>query len=385
MESETRQATPSTTILIVEDEAPIRMGLSAAISRRGYKVITAENGSDALLKAGDNKPDLIISDVMMPVVDGFEMKNRLNADPLLAAIPIIYLTARSSVEDRVRGIRGGADDYVAKPFDMDELTARIDAVLRRVQQERKHAENQAVEASREDLEKLRNELIQNFHHELRTPLNNVMMFMEIVASHKFETAEEQDAFIQSARSSSERLDSLVADLILLTDLDQGVVNNIRQTIDPEIHIMNPIKRRLLRYESKSLKFIPILSVSGNIRAPRNEFTRAILHLLDNAFKFSPDGSTVILNLTSGRNGGATITVEDHGPGIPVMLREKVFERYYQGSQGVTREYEGLGVGLTLARSVFRMLGGDVTILDSAEGCSVQATLPDVLKDDIIYG
>lgn len=375
----------STIILIVEDEAAIRMGLSAAMTRQGYRVITAENGNDAVQKASEYHPDLIISDILMPVLDGFEMKKRLSANPALASIPLIYLTARTSVEDRVAGIRGGADDYVTKPFDVDELTARVEAVLRRVRRERRRGHEQAKEFDQEDLEKLRRELIQNFHHEIRTPLSNVMMFLEIVATHKFETLEEQKEFVRIARSSGERLESLISDIIFLTDLDQGAVNNIRQTINPELHILQPIRRRIARYEPKLIHFMPILSVTNEIKAPRHEFPRAVLHLVDNALKFGPHDGTVILNITSGKKGGATITIEDQGPGIPVMLREKVFERYYQLSQGATREYQGLGLGLTIARAVFRSLGGDVKILDSAQGCCVQATLPDISTNEVTYG
>lgn len=375
----------NTILLIVEDEAAIRMGLSAAMSRRGYHVITAENGSDGLLKAEENHPDLIISDIMMPVLDGFEMKRKLSGNPSLASIPLIYLTARTTVEDRVAGIRGGADDYVAKPFDVEELSARVEAVLRRTRRERKREHEQVGEIDSEDLERLRRELMQNFHHELRTPLNNVMMFLEIVATHKFATIEEQQEFIRIARTSGDRLESLVTDIILLTDLDQGGISNLRQYINPEHHILQPIRRRLARYEEKSLKFVPILSVSNDIKASRNEFTRAVLHLADNAFKFSPKDGTVILKITSGTNGGATITIEDQGSGVPITLRERVFERYYQISQGPTREYQGLGLGLTIARSVFRSMGGDVTILDSAQGCCVQAELPDLGTGEIANG
>lgn len=375
----------NTTILIVEDEAAIRMGLSAAMTRQGYHVITAENGSDGLLKAEENHPDLIISDVLMPVLDGFEMKKRLSADPALASIPMIYLTARTAVEDRVAGIRGGADDYVTKPFDVEELAARVEAVLRRVHRERRLGLEQAKEFDQEDLERLRRELMQNFHHEIRTPLSNVMMFLEIVGTHKFETLEEQKEFVRIARTSGDRLESLITDIILLTDLDQGAINNIRQTINPDVHILQPVQRRLLRYENKSIHFVPVFSVTGGVKAPRHEFPRAILHLVDNAFKFSPDEGTVILKFTTGKNGGAVVTIEDQGPGIPLALREKVFDRYYQISQGATREHQGLGLGLTIARAVFRSLGGDVTILDSAQGCCIQATLPDLSEDDIAYG
>ena len=105
-----------TTILVVDDEPAIRMGLAAAIGRRGYRVITAENGSEGIRKAKENLPDLIVSDVMMPAIDGFEMHKQMSADPQLASIPFIFLTARTGVEDRISGIRDGADDYIAKPF-----------------------------------------------------------------------------------------------------------------------------------------------------------------------------------------------------------------------------------------------------------------------------
>ena len=155
MNFESGKGLNTTTILIVEDEAAIRMGLSAAMTRQGYRVITAENGNDAIQKAGEYYPDLIISDVLMPVLDGFEMKKKLSTDPTLASVPLIYLTARTAVEDRVTGIRGGADDYVTKPFDVQELSARVEAVLRRVRRERKQGQEEAREFGQEDLEKLR--------------------------------------------------------------------------------------------------------------------------------------------------------------------------------------------------------------------------------------
>jgi len=374
-----------TTILVIDDEPAIRMGLAATLGRRGYSVVTAMDGDDGYIKAKQSRPDLIISDVMMPAMDGFEMKQQMSQDPQLAPIPFIFLTARSASEDRVSGIRSGADDYVTKPFVTEELVARIEAILRRVRTEQERGREQAFQNAQEEMEKLRKEVLQNFSHELRTPLGNVMMSLDMVVNHKFTDPEEQGEFIRIAHSSADRLESLVADIIVLSDIDQHKLNTLRQPLDAEFHILAPIKRRFLRYASKGIQFVHDVNLGGGVKAPRREFTLSLVHLLDNAFRFSPDRGRVGLIVRPGENGGATVTVRDEGRGIPLEFREKVFERFYQISQGDGREYQGLGVGLTVARSVFASMGGDVKILDSDSGCCVQATLPDLRPDDISYG
>ena len=103
------------TILIIDDEPALLLGLAAKIRRHGYAVVTATDGSDGFRKAKESMPDLIVSDVMMPPPNGFELRRLLSLEPALASIPFIFLTARSSVEDRVGGLRDGADDYITKP------------------------------------------------------------------------------------------------------------------------------------------------------------------------------------------------------------------------------------------------------------------------------
>lgn len=176
-------------ILVIDDEPAIRLGLVVAIKRHGYRVIEAVDGRDGLQKAREFLPDVIISDVMMPPPDGFEMKRLLNADPRSASIPFIFLTARSDKNDRIAGIKDGADDYISKPFGMDELLARLDALLRRVSTERERVRTQMTESAQRDMEKLRSEILQNFHHELRTPLMNIMTPLELAVNNKFSDPE----------------------------------------------------------------------------------------------------------------------------------------------------------------------------------------------------
>jgi two-component system, sensor histidine kinase and response regulator len=375
----------NSTILIIDDEPALLLGLSAKIKRQGYQVVTASNGSEGLQKAKEVLPDLILSDVMMPPPNGFELRRLMGQDPRLAAIPFIFLTARSGVEDRVNGIRDGADDYITKPFVTEELFARIEAVLRRVSVARERGREEMRSSAQQDMEQLKREILQNFQHEMRTPLSNIIMPLELVVNKKFEDPEEQIQFVRTALSSVDRLESLVTDFILLTNIDHSDLNRIRQRIDINNHILLPIQKRLARYQARQLDFVYDIKGEGEIAAPRREFTHALVHLIDNACKFSPEGGKVKFFLQIGRNGGAAIVVEDEGPGVPTDLHEKVFERYYQISQGDNREQEGLGVGLFIARAVFASLGGSVTILDSSKGCQVQTVLPNLRPEDISYG
>ena len=372
-------------ILVIDDEPALRLGLVVAIKRHGYGAIAAEDGSVGLQKARELLPDLIISDVMMPPPDGFELKRILGSDPKLASVPFIFLTARSGTHDRISGIKDGADDYISKPFDTEELLARIDALLRRINTERERGRDQAMETARQDMEKLRSEVLQNFHHELRTPLMNIITPLELAVNDKFSEPEMQSNFIRMALSNADKLESLVSDIIILSNIDLGNSNSIRQSIDVNDHILKPVQKRLERYKSKEINFTYHIGEGGNIKAPRKEFAQSVLHLVDNAFKFSPQNGKVNLDIQPGANGGVRIAVSDEGPGIPIEQREKVFEKFYQISQGDTREYDGLGVGLTLARETFRALGGDVKIADSPKGCLIMAELPDIRPGDVVYG
>ncbi len=232
----------NSTILIIDDEPALLMGLAARIKRQGYQVVTAADGSEGLLKARETLPDLILSDVMMPPPNGFELRKLMEQDPRLASIPFIFLTARSGVEDRVNGIRDGADDYITKPFVTEELFARIEAVLRRVNTARERGRAEVRASAQQDMEQLKREILQNFQHEMRTPLSNIIMPLELVVNKKFEDPEEQIQFVRTALSSVDRLESLVTDFILLTNIDHSDLNRIRQRVDINNHIRLPIQK-----------------------------------------------------------------------------------------------------------------------------------------------
>ncbi len=359
-----------TTILVIDDDETLL--LPTILKYGGYQVLTASNGTDGLRIATEQPPDLIICDIMMPPPDGFEVRQRLNRNPQTATIPFIFVTARTGQNDKLYGIESGADDYITKPFDRYELLARIKAVLRR--SELSHEQGK-IEAAQQ-MDRLRHEIMKNFTHELRTPLSQILMSLELVLRDRFgDDQEEQQQFITDALGGAQQLQTLIDDLLYLNLLDEGKPATFRQRIQLKYHFRRPIEQCLQKWETKALDVHIHTAPDVEIYAPRHRFEQAVRHLVDNACKFSPEKGRVNIGLDANGKGGCVLTITDQGPGIPAALRDKVFDRYFQISQGEGRLYSGLGVGLTIARAFARALGGDVVILDTESGCRVQMTLP----------
>lgn len=363
----------SPTVLLIDDDRSLLLGLEAILKRSGYHVLTSTNGDDGLFLAEQHRPDVIVCDVMMPPPNGLEVRRALARKPHLAAIPFIFLTARVSQADKVYGIDLGADDYITKPFDREELLARIRSVLRRAETSRRQG---YVEAEAQ-LQELRRVISRIVNQKLRTPATRVLLAMDAMLNDKFAgDSAKQRAFVQMALDNAYRLNSLIEDLITLNDIDQGKLSQVRQVVDLQRDFREPIQRCLRRWEERQLEVSIEIEPDVVIYAPLAGFRQAVVHLVDNACKFSPTSGRVRIQLQSNEQGGCVLTVSDQGPGVSSALREKVFERYFQAGQDDSQN-EGLGVGLTIARAFARALGGDVTLLDVPQGCQVQMIIPPI--------
>ena len=358
------------TILIIDDEKVILLGISAVMRHEGFSVLTAGNGQDGLGLIREHHPDLIISDVTMPPPNGFELRRILSNDPETATIPFIFVTARTSQDDKILGLKTGADDYITKPFDRGELLARVNAVLRRNDQARKAGREEV----KDEMELLRKEIVNNVSHELRTPIGILLNTLELTMKAKFDDPQEQQKYIVRALSNAHQIKALIEDLLILTLIDENKLNTFRMPIDLDYDFQEPLQQCLDRYAEKSIEFFKEIEPGVVINAPKVEFHQAVMHLVDNACKFSPERGKVWVKLAPNGEGGCVMTVKNEGPGISPVLREKVFDRYYQLSQGDARQFKGLGVGLTITRSIARSLGGDVKILNSDDGCLVSFTI-----------
>lgn len=360
--------------LLIDDEPALLTGLSTIMKRQGYEVLVAENGTDGFEIAQREIPDVIVSDLMMPPPNGFELQAMLQENSLTKDIPFIFLTARTDIEDKLEGIKQGADDYITKPFDREELIVRVEAILRRKEIEREHGRQEMASQLDKQMENFKQEVLRNFQHEIFTPITNIMLPLKAIVSQKFNTEEELARFTESALSNANRLQSLIEDVSLLTNIDQNNLNTYRQEIKLDNEIQKIIKTCNSKYVNKNISTTWELKGSNIIFAPRREFRRALTHLIDNAYKFNKENGKLTIQAMTDKNGGCQITIMDEGPGIPDSQKEKVFERLNQVSQGSARGFEGLGVGLTISRAVARALGGDVQILDTTHGCHIILTI-----------
>jgi two-component system sensor histidine kinase/response regulator len=364
------------TILIIDDDVTMSMGLEFLLKRNGYMVTVCENSQTGIKLAEDTLPDLIICDIMMPNTNGYKVRESLASNSLTHNIPFMFLSARASQADKLKGFENGADDYITKPFDPQELMARINAVFRR--QDKNH---QAVaEEINRQIERIQSEIAHNFTHELRSPMVQILMSLDMALRDKYDDAEKLKYFVETALSKSYRLYTLIDDLTFLSNYDLGNKINFKQRIDLKNDFTLPLALRQEQYKDKNLQVNIQIEEGITIHAPRREFRQACGHIIDNGLKFSPSMNSVLINLAANGEGGAILTVTDYGLGIPAELREQVFKRYYQISQGISREQDGLGVGLTIARIIARSLDGDVTILPTETGCSTQMILPPASLD-----
>ncbi len=365
------------TILVIDDDQKLSFGLVAVLRRAGFQTKTASSGAEGLKSIRAEKPDVILCDIMMPPPNGIQLKKELSNDPETRRIPFLFLSARTAQVDKLAGLENGADDYITKPFEVNELLARIQAILRRDMLGRERG----IQESAANVDKLRTSISANLSHEMRTPLTILMATLDLVMREKFtENNAELSEYVKTASNSALRLKFLIEDLELLYDMAQDKLGTTRERIDVQYHIHDAIEQVAKAWESKLLEVKVSINPDVVIFAPQREFRHAIAHLIDNACKFSPKKGKVIVSVQPNGMGGCFLEVSDQGPGIPLELREKVFERYYQISQGDTRQHGGLGIGLTLVRAFSQSVKGDVQIMDSPVGCRVRMVLPPIELD-----
>ncbi len=346
-------------ILAVDDVPDNLILLQTILEVEGYGIDIVSDGTTALQQIAESPPDLILLDVMMPVMDGFEVTRRIRNLPNLPYIPILLLTAFSDADASVvEGLDAGADDFIRKPFDQDELMARVRSLLRL-----KHS----LDAQRA-MARAREDFVSRLTHDLRTPL---------VASDRMLTLFKQEIFcpispeMQQAISamirSNQNLLGMVNTLLEVSRFEAGQKSmnfescNMVEVVEEIVQELNPLveeKEIAVKVDTSKLTKSSDAAV---VRGDRLELRRVIANLLGNAIKFTDAGTiTIRIYETSSPHTGqasVTIEVEDTGYGIAPEDQPELFERFRQGKN----KRAGSGLGLHLSRRIVETHGGIIEV------------------------
>lgn len=344
------------TILVIDDEEPIRINIAELLELEGFNVLEAENGQQGLKLAQSHIPDLILSDANMPELDGYEVLSALRQNPKTSAIPFIFLTARNEKTDMREGMRLGADDYLTKPFTLNELLHAINSRL-----ERHVIIQQSVNSK---LQELRANISMALPHELRTPLIGILGFSKVIKS-EYATLERTDMgeMADYIYTSAQQLHRLIENYLLYVQLetvltDSEKVNLLRKSITADtfdiVSAATLNKADIVhRIEDVSCKFddVPLMIAPEHLE-------KIVLELADNAIKFSNAGTPIgITSLYDDNN--YTLCISNGGRG---MTKEQIANLgAFMQFDRVGQEQQGSGMGLAIVQRIVTIYNGIFTI------------------------
>lgn len=342
-------------VTVVDDEERNRRLLRDILSIHGYRVSEAVDGEDALRSIRDDPPDVVLLDVMMPKLDGLEVCRRLKADAKTAPIQILIVTSLRERADRLEGIHAGANDFITKPVDAEEVLLRVRNAVRTKQL---HDRVQQELVQIRDLEVLRENLTNFIVHDMRSPLTGILGSLDI-ALGEGKLSDSQKQFLSMAQGGAMELREMISSLLDVNRLEAGQMPINREEMD------------VLAVAQVAAKSVEPAAAFRNVRvrvsgehvramADRELIRRVLVNLLGNGIKFSKEGDEISMSV--GRPGGmARVAVSDTGPGIPPEYREKVFEKYGQvESRKHNRKYS-TGLGLAFCRLAVEAHGGRIGV------------------------
>ncbi|MCG3209029.1 MAG: Sensor histidine kinase RcsC [Anaerolineae bacterium] len=379
------------TVLIVDDEPVGRKTLKALLFTEGYDLAFAANGPEALALAAELNPDVILLDVMMPGMDGFEVCRRLRAMPDQAEVPIIMVTALDDRAARLEAIEAGADDFITKPFDRVELRARVQAVIRlnryrKLLQERTRRREAEEEARRQENEllllqevkRLQDEFISNASHELRTPLATITLISgNLDALYDKLDDDRRHKMIQDIRKQARALNQLIDGVLDISRLDQGRISGERHSLDLAGLVLEEIERQRPLAEEKSHRLMVAVNGPLPVWGDAGQLRQIVRNLLNNAIKYTPaEGRISCQSRIFADNLAADPTwpgsdqlpegswvglrVVDNGVGIAPEQLTRLFERFYRVQpQSVI---PGTGLGLAIAKELTELHRGRIAVV-----------------------
>ena len=335
-------------VLSVDDNEASRYAIGRTLRQAGFRVIEADTGMEALRRARADAPDLIMLDVKLPDIDGFEVSRRLKADMETASIPVLQITATySSTEHWAQALNAGADGYLTHPAEPVVLIATVRALLRA-----REAERALREANR-----LKDDFLATLSHELRTPLNAIVGWAHVLRTPNLDPAVTARA-VESIQRNAEAQTRLIADILDVSRIVTGKLRidsrrvELARVVEAALETVRPSAvARQVRLETS-------LDPEAVVQGDPSRLQQIAWNLLTNAVKFTPAAGTVRV-IVRRLPSSVQFVVEDTGIGIEPAFMPFVFDRFRQADASMTRTVSGLGLGLALVNDLVQMHGGTV--------------------------
>src|SRR5262245_41732150 len=360
-------------ILLADDNADMREYVARLLGDR-WTVEAVADGATAFDAARARPPALVISDVMMPRLDGFQLLRALRADPITQDTPVMLLSARAGEEASIEALEAGADDYIVKPFSARELRARVEAQLLR-------AEVRAIAAAHdrrlrevaEEANRAKDHFLAVLGHELRNPLAPI-----ITAAQLLELKGPDDPALRRLRETISRqahlLLKLVEDLLDVGRIITGKLRLEKTRVDVGAIVKQAIESvsPSIQQRHHTLK-VDLPSDPVYVEADAARMCQVICNLLTNAAKFTPAPGVIELSAFDD-SARVFIRVRDHGIGIAPDMLDRVFDRFVQASDSNTMSSDGLGIGLSVVKTIVDLHGGSVVARSDGPGMGSEFTV-----------
>lgn len=362
-------------ILVVDDVMPNVLLLKVMLSNEKFQVVTASDGKTAIEMAHTEHPDLILLDVMMPGMTGYEAAQILRSEADTSEIPIIFLTALNTSEDIVRGFRMGANDFISKPFNKEVLIVRVKYQLSLV------AAKRLICQQNEELQRTiagRDKLYSVIAHDLRSPMSTVKMVLNMLTETVSPDTVGEDVhnMLSMVNTQAEEVFALLDNLLKWTKSQVGRLNVVAQKFLVDEIVISVIEVFRMVAEAKNIRIEMGNCEALNVYADIDMFKTVLRNFLSNAIKFSNSGERIIVSVKSEGDSFARVSVRDFGCGISEEDQAKLFHTATHFSKYGTNNEEGSGLGLLLCQDFARKNGGEV-YLESVlgEGSTFSFTIP----------
>ncbi len=343
-------------ILLADDEEKNRRLLRDILESEGYHVTLAEDGQQALDKVFAEPPDVVLLDIMMPKVDGYAVCTQLRKVSRTAYLPILIITALKDRDDMLKGIRAGANDFLTKPIDAEEIRLRVkNAVLA------KHLYDQVQEAlvKLRGLEMLRDNLTHMIVHDMRSPLMVVSGSFEVITHEQDRLSPTQKKFVTMGQNAGRELIEMVTTLLDVSRMEGGTMPLSRVSCDIREMARIAVKSVAVLGQQNQLT-LRVTGDSAHADVDCDITHRVFVNLLGNAIKFSPEGGTIGIGI-SATGQAVRVTVTDQGPGIPPEYHQAIFDKFEQvESRKKNRKYS-TGLGLAFCKLAVEAHGGQIGV------------------------